>query len=672
MNKNIESYKKALDNLKFDENLKRKTLDNIFKNTNTEKYCDKFKLSKLEPRKNRVRTTIYSLITVLASVVIVFSVLLANDNMNRTDLLLVADNNQEAVLPIKENDILPKVGSMENLKKILDDMNVQLSAQSKDMEESLRADTTKFLDHSQTNIQVSGVDEADIVKTDGNYIYCIENKKVLVINVKDPQNIKIESTIEYEESARPKELYINDNKLVVILDKSDVNKYNNSTICYDMIVYDSETLVITYDMRSKENLAEKRKIEVEGRYVSSRMINDEVYVVTTKTIYNADENNILPQYRDSTIDNEKHAIDLEKLLYVPGSNDNSYVTIVGFSVKNTEEANIKTILGAGQQVYCTKNNLYITSTKYETQKNNLDSSSSVSYVQPKYFTTIYKFKLEDTRISSIAVGKVDGRILNQFSMGEYNGNLAIATTEEKWVANNMNIKNNIYILDENLKQIGILENIAENEQLYAVRFINDKAYVVTFKRIDSLFVIDISNPNEPKILGELKIPGYSSYLHPYDENHIIGIGQDVQVEQTKYGERDVTKGIKVSLFDVSDYANPKEKYSLVIGEKSYTDAQYDHKAILFSKEKNIFAFPMSNSIGNENKQEYIILSIDLENGISIKKRINHGYEETEHSKYMPNIDRGLYINDNLFTISNKKIEAMNLENFEKISELVIN
>ena len=153
----------------------------------------------------------------------------------------------------------------------------------------------------------------------------------------------------------------------------------------------------------------------------------------------------------------------------------------------------------------------------------------------------------------------------------------------------------MYVLNEKLEQIGILENIADDENLYATRFMGDKAYVVTFEQIDPLFVIDLSTPTQPKILGELKIPGYSSYLQPYDETHIIGIGQDTETETTRTGStRTVTKGVKVSLFDVSDYTNPKEMYSLVLNDKSHTNASYNHKALLFSKEKNIVSIPTSN------------------------------------------------------------------------------
>ena len=300
--------------------------------------------------------------------------------------------------------------------------------------------------------------------------------------------------------------------------------------------------------------------------------------------------------------------------------------------------------------------MYITFTEY-----NSDTRS--------YNTNIYKFKLIESNIISTATGNVNGRPLNQFSMNEYNNNFIIVTTDEYRSGNLINNKNRLYVLDENLKEIGKLEDFSGDENLEAVRFMGDKAYVVTFERVDPLFVIDISNPTEPKILGELKIPGYSSYLHPYDETHIIGIGQEVEIEDTEYGEREVIKGVKVSLFDVSDYSNPKEVNSLVIGDKAYTDVQYDHKAVLFSKDKNLLAFPINNNVERTIKRQYVVLSVDLEKGITLRTSIEHGEIKNEYGAYSAEIDRGLYINNYLYTLSAKKIEVMNLETLDKVNEI---
>ena len=649
MNKNLKKYKKALDSISVDNKLKEKTLKQLvdLDDKNGSKYTLYKKVT-------------YSLSTVLAGVLLIFPMFLYSNNFLQNKRAEQLEDTNE-ILYIEEKDILPKVGTIENLNSLLSSLNEERLSENEDIlsesQEYISMDSAKNdIDYSKTNIQVEGVDEADIVKTNGEYIYYIANSKLYVVNVKNPNNIKIENTLEFEENLCPMEMYLKENKLVLVLERSEIytNIYNNR-IMYDVAYADTETLVIFYDIRGNNNLVERRRIEVEGAYTNSRLIGENLYFLSTKYLYNKDED-LVPEYLDTVISNEKQKVDVEKMLYVPDSNNTSYLTIVSVNINENKKANIKTVLGAGNEIYCTDSNLYITYTKY-----NGDTRD--------YSTNIYKFKLIDTNIISNATAIIAGRPLNQFSMNEYNNNFIIVTTNEYWVGNDINNKNDLYVLDENLKEIGKLENFSRNENLEAVRFMGDKAYVVTFERTDPLFVIDISEPTEPRILGKLEIPGYSSYLHPYDETHIIGIGQDVEIEDTKYGEIEVVKGVKVSLFDVSDFNNPKEIDSLIIGEKAYTDVQYNHKAVLFSKDKNLLAFPISNNVDGKIKNQYLVLSVGLENGITLEESIEHGEINEENRTYSTKINRGLYIKDCLYTLSNKKIEVMKLNTFNKISEI---
>lgn len=644
MNKNLKKYKNALDNIYVDDELKKKTLKEIgdLESTNGRKYT-------------LYKRVTYSLATVLAGVLLIFPMFLYNGQGERT--AQVEDISD--VLTIEEKDILPKVGTVENLESLLNLRDSNEDYLSSSNEEFISEDSSKsqvLADYSETNIQVEGVDEADIVKTNGDYIYYIANSKLYVVNVKNPNSIKVENTLEFEDDLCPMEMYLKENKLVLILERSEIytDIYNNG-IMYDVAFTDVETVVIVYDIRGKVNLIEKRRIEIEGTYTDSRLIDNELYFISSKYLYNKNEE-LVPEYLDTAISEEKQKVDVAEMLYIPDSKDNSYLTIVGVDISKNNKANIETIVGAGTDIYCTDSNLYITFTEY-----NSDTRS--------YNTNIYKFKLIESNIISTATGNVNGRPLNQFSMNEYNNNFIIVTTDEYRSGNLINNKNRLYVLDENLKEIGKLEDFSGDENLEAVRFMGDKAYVVTFERVDPLFVIDISNPTEPKILGELKIPGYSSYLHPYDETHIIGIGQEVEIEDTEYGEREIIKGVKVSLFDVSDYSNPKEVNSLVIGDKAYTDVQYDHKAVLFSKDKNLLAFPINNNVERTIKRQYVVLSVDLEKGITLRTSIEHGEIKNEYGAYSAEIDRGLYINNYLYTLSAKKIEVMNLETLDKVNEI---
>ena len=244
-------------------------------------------------------------------------------------------------------------------------------------------------------------------------------------------------------------------------------------------------------------------------------------------------------------------------------------------------------------------------------------------------------------------------------MDEYEGNLRIATTDysgEKTI-------NQVYILDESLKEIGKIENMAPDEKIYSVRFIGKIGYVVTFKQIDPLFVLDLSDPRNPTIKGELKIPGYSSYLHPYDENHIIGIGYNT--ETNRYGGTTNTS-IKMSMFDISDLENPKEMFNISIGNRySYSEVANNHKALFYNKNRNLIGFPVTireNSY-KDDTNNFILFEIDLENGFKEYGRI------AQKIDYRTNIDRAIYIKDKLYTLADYQIVSYDLNTLEKINVL---
>ena len=259
-------------------------------------------------------------------------------------------------------------------------------------------------------------------------------------------------------------------------------------------------------------------------------------------------------------------------------------------------------------------------------------------------------------------------------------------------------------MDKNLKQIGASDYLAKGENMYSSRFIGNKAYLVTYKTMDPLFVIDLSNPSSPKVLGELKIPGYSTYLHPYDENHLIGIGMETQenVRRDSNGRVISTTatvvGMKMALFDVSNVSNPKEISNVVIGDRYTTSAILTNpKALLFSKEKGIIAIPVNNytsefevstsdaysTLINSYIQKskdyvsegYLVYSINTQDGIKLKGTITHENVKTNKYSlyyYTSKLLRGLYIDNNLFTVSENEIKVNDLKTMEQISNLKIN
>ncbi|MDV3428201.1 MAG: beta-propeller domain-containing protein, partial [Bacillota bacterium] len=351
----------------------------------------------------------------------------------------------------------------------------------------------------------------------------------------------------------------------------------------------------------------------------------------------------------------------DKIKYVSGLESGSYLNITRVDLNSMNSVSkTDTILGFSGNVYASTDNLYLTGSGI---KNN------------KAETLIYKYSLKYNKF--IAIGCVEGTVLNQFSMDENNGYFRIATTTGNYfgiggVSNDGH--NNLYVLDKDLKISGSLNNLAKDERIYSVRFMGDRGYIVTYKEMDPLFVIDLKNPANPKVLGELKIPGFSNYLHPYDENHLIGLGMD-SVLTTEGGEKRARPtGLKISLFDVTNVTKPKELYKVNLGgEGSGSEALYNHKAFMFSKEKNILSIPVDIRNGytdSNGKQGAAVFSVSL-NGIKQKGIIsqNDGIAINSELYYLSAVKRTLYIDDVLYTLSNEKITANDINSLDKINEV---
>lgn len=648
-----KDYIDAINEIKAEETLKKNTLQ------------------KIKTTKKKKSNIIYSL--ALATIVFIIAISIAvpiNHNKNTAD----------PIKQVKQDNGLPKIENFENLYNLAKSKNDESNGTQKN-ENYLDTSTalTEKNDYSKTNNQVEGVEDADIVKTDGEYIYYVTNEKLVIANGVD---LKIVAEIKYEEEQiQAQEIFINKNKLIIIGQKYDQEAETNTNklICYENSL-DEQTNIKTYNIEDKSQPKLEREIQIEGSYLDSRMIGENVYVLSNKYMYldlltkakeELNENDYKPKYLDTVTSNEEKCIEYSDISYFPESEDNTFLNIAGFNINNNEPANIETYLGAGTKVYASQNNLYVAKIKYEYK----DEKLYGYYDNYNINTYIYKFKLEDSKVQYTNTGSVPGEVLNQFSMDEKDGNFRIATT------NTTNLKeetrtNNLYILNENLKLIGSLENLAKGEKIYSVRFLENKAYMVTFVQTDPLFVIDLSEPTNPILLGELKIPGYSNYLHPYDENHIIGFGENTE---TKEDGRTVTIGMKMALFDVTNPTSPKEMYSVDIGDKgTYSELLYNHKALLFSKEKNIIAFPISiseeeNYHSNTNFQGAIVYGLDLENGFTLEGKIAHmqveeGYKDYDYTK---EVERIIYINNNLYTLSKSLIKATNMENMEEIGNIEI-
>jgi inhibitor of cysteine peptidase len=531
-------------------------------------------------------------------------------------------------------------------------------------------------DYSATNIQVAGVDEADIVKTDGEYIYLVSGNRTIIVKAYPPEQARVLSEIELEGTVIG--IFINGDRLVVF--EEETPYYDLPLVREDYIPYISpKTSIKVYDVSDRENPRLQRELSAEGQYVSSRMIGDYAYVVINEPVYEQDDELNLPKIYFSGNETEIPATDI----YYSDVSDYYYMytTIIAINIHNDDhEPTYETILlGASSNLYVSLNNIYLTFPVWGTDiwgRENWDFQK----------TSIYRIYIEGDQIKYVASGEVPGMVLNQFSMDEYGGYFRVATTTYERTP-----KNHIYILDMDLNITGSLDDLAPGETIYSARFMGDRGYLVTFKQVDPLFVIDLSDPRYPEELGYLKVTGYSDYLHPYDENHLIGIGK----ETTEEGEFAWYQGVKIALFDVSDVNNPREIDKEIIGHRG-TDSPvlWDHKAFLFDKSRNLLVIPVlvakvdeseypggvpSWAYGEPVWQGAYVFHVSLDAGIRLEGRITHiestaDLEEGYYYYYSPfSVERSLYISgeagDVLYTISDAKIMMNNLENLDYINEV---
>ena len=556
--------------------------------------------------------------------------------------------------------------------------------------------TSSTKEHSTTNIQVENVDEADITKTDGDYIYSLSGSDVVITNVQDPSNIKIDSKIQSEEDYNPEDLILYNDKLVVISTK--YIKYGQSN-----------TLVSVYDVTKKDEPKLVKSCMLPEKYYTSRSIDGKLLVIASGKLREED-NKVVTYYEE---DNSKKEIGLENIKRLKRLISNDQTLIATINLQSTDNVKVNSYLFNVENAYISEKNMYLLNelhsnenSGFEKRVKNLFGIKGVigffnyilneDYNEYDDYTNIYKFSIqEDGDIEYLAKNKVRGTTINQFSLDEYNENLRVGLETSDG--------SKVVVLDNKLNKIGETECLSKGEKMYSTRFLGEKAYMVTYKNTDPLYVIDLSNPNEPKVLGKLKIPGYSTYLHPYDEHHLIGIG--MQTKETIYRDSQgrVTStsaritGMKMALFDVSDVNNPKQISQTIIGDSRTTSAILtNHKALLFSKEKGILAIPVNSypsdfevesfsddisklvsQYTNYNKnytaEGYAVYNINLTDGFNLKGIINHERIKTSGYRYgySGKLLRGLWIEDNLYTVSEKMIKVNKLGDLSQISELEI-
>lgn len=519
----------------------------------------------------------------------------------------------------------------------------------------------------KTNVQVAGIDEADILKNDGKYLYLATQREVTkelrageTIYMREPavqiialgeggqmQNVAtIVPSVKTDRTICG--LFIHADTLAVIYHDARDSKHSEINGNDMETTGGLATHCDIYDITDRSNPQLKKQLTQDGAYLSARLIGTQLLLVTNHSIYESLYRDDFDPQTDGIprcgVDGETTTFPAQDIYIAQTEPEPGYLIVSMYSLdRMPEKPQQAAVLGAGENVYCSGENLYVARTVYTSRADT-------------YRTELYRFSLEDGKPVYAASGEVPGSLLSQFSMDEYKEHVRIATTQS-----DDKLSSNLFVLGLDLKPIGEIRNIAPDEQIQSVRFVGDTGYLVTFAQVDPLFVADLSDPKSPKILGELKIPGFSSYLHPISKNLLLGIGYPGDDAGT-------TQGIKLSLFDVSNPQKPAEVDSKTIrsSDQIYvsSSAQHDHKAFLYDDANKIFGFIVRREEYTDRNYMNLIQSasahtytVDTAKKKIVPQPIYAMATGNSSSEHLLSDDRLTYVDDIFYACSGNQISA---------------
>ncbi len=533
-------------------------------------------------------------------------------------------------------------------------------------EESALSNDKSF---GETNVQTAGVDEGDVIKNDGRYLYQIiqredeaGDRKLMIQIVDTKDGLKELSVIEGIESAE--EFYVWQDTLVVIENKY-LETYQTKELYYDVLYTENSFHQISFfDLTDRSNPEKIKTFTLQGSYQSSRIADGYFYGFSR---YYANPGSGEEDY-DAYVPNLDGLRMKEDCIVLPEeTSGTAYLVLVAIDLNNpTEFTDTAGIVTDSDLFYVSSKNIYVTdSLGLKTD----GAKEGWSYNE----TALFRFAYEEGTFHLEAEGTVLGRLNDSFSMDEYEDHLRIVSTVAEYqqeiytddrTGRELGIgisdtreTNALYILDQELQVVGQIEGLAENESIYSARFLGDIGYFVTFRQVDPLFAVDLSNAAEPKVLGELKISGFSEYLHFYSEDRLFGIGMEADEETGR------TEGMKLSMFDISDPTNVKEVSKLGLEEYDHSEALYNHRALLISPSANLIGFD-TESYGREYEREYLVYAYENDTFVEKLKL------DVEEDNYYYHTVRGTFIGERFYLLcGNGAVEAYDLNNGELLESL---
>ncbi|MGV7225580.1 MAG: beta-propeller domain-containing protein [Nitrosopumilus sp.] len=596
-------------------------------------------------------------------------------------------------------------------------------------------------DYSTTNVQVQNVDEPDYLKNDSKYVYIVSQNTLSIIDAHPAEDAKLILKIALDiESQYIQNMFLNEDRLVIFYNGQSDEEIIPQFDFVPRRSYSSVTHALIVDVSDKENPTILKDYSIEGHFRDARMIGDYAYFVTNSNVNyqyprlpiimedsvrimtpeafyfdnveqfsNFNTLTVIDIFGD-TVNSETFLMGYTGSFYVSENNfyltyqknmpfgfyenssrDRFFDVVVQLLPKSIQDE-IKIIEDAEWESASAEWNAI--SELMQKSYNEMDKKSKEELFdkirdalneydrkiqEDTRKTIIHKISIDEEEIDYVAKGTVPGRLLNQFSMDERGDRFRVATTNEIYTQYEGTVRSNaVYVLDEQLEIVGELEEIAPDESIFSTRFMGDRLYMVTFQQIDPFFVIDLSS-DTPKILGELKIPGFSNYLHPYDEEHVIGFGRDTkEVDNGRVQQL----GIKIALFNVADVNNPKVADDVIIGDSStYSEALHNHKAFFFDKKSKVLSVPISgdakslNEISNSKMfapeynrwSGFYVFDLEESEGFNLKGTVTHSAEDSQY--YGMGNARTFYIDEVLYTASEGYLKMNHLENLEELNSI---
>ncbi len=488
--------------------------------------------------------------------------------------------------------------------------------------EAKTAAAAETAEHSETNVRQEGVDEADVVKTDGRYLYTLRDngRAVAVVDTRD--GLKAAGEVKVDDTCTISEFYVQNGKMVLV-----GQSYREEKTKGGWYMGEQNTFAVTYDLSNPEKPEKLGEVTQSGSYTSSRMAEGYLYLFSHYYVNTYD--GMEAKDTESYIPLINQVLLPESDIYLPSAKQAyMYEVISSVDINKPEEAkDSKAIFTDGGELYVSNQNIYW-------------------YDWHGQDTVIRRISYKEGKLKGEASGMINGYIHDSFCIDEHKGNLRVITTERD--------TNSVYVLDKNLKVIGSIKGLAEDERVYSARLLGDVGYFVTYRETDPLFSVDFSDPENPKIIGELKIPGFSEYLHFYGEDMLLGIGMDVEEDGFS------TNGVKLSMFDISDNTDVKEVQKYVMKNVYSADVMYDYRAALIDVKKNIIGFSANEGDG----EKYYVFSYDADNGFEclMNETVNgNGYQTA----------RGVYIDTNLYVVKGNIIEVYSMKDYHKVDDIIL-